>query len=402
MPAANTTRFKRDFRIINQDGNTVTVAGRDLIYQIPNSLIAPIQTTNIITCIPANPVYWTGTRISALAQGYQNYRPQYMKITYVPQCAVTQQGNVIAGTLWNEAPESNNLQQSLRTSNGGMLTQCYKPASSIIKMKTNLQYNLFRIAGQFDQESNPFIYIAMAVGTTNANDQQVIPGYFYVTWKYILKNPIGNTNTYYNSGLILYKNINTTLENKTAIYLMIADNVIKCGTIIQLEDDGQYVVPKYNNSVIAPGENDVVWEFGNSSIAAAVQNSKTQNKIKIQYDTIIEEAETKAVIAEISESIQGKITIKLYHGAVSISAQPGKYITTAGLATQNFGTITALTATYTTFEADKTKYYLDYITQFKLPSKKNQIQQPKDEDEDEKEEDIQVGDENSDLLSEHS
>jgi len=194
IPAANTKAMNRDFRILYQDGNTVKVTGRDLVYKIPSDIIDQ-EGTGIITVIPANPCYWLGTRIAALAQGYQNYRPLNMKFTYIPQCAVTQQGNVIAGTLWNQAPSNDNMQQSLRTSNGGQMSQCYKGFTSIVRLKSNLQYNLYKTAGQFDQESNPFLYIAMAVGCKQGDDH-IIPGYFYVTWSFLLKNPIGNTNIY--------------------------------------------------------------------------------------------------------------------------------------------------------------------------------------------------------------
>lgn len=280
MMAAQTNKFKKEFRILYQDGNTVKVTGRDLIYKIPNDIEG--ASTNIITCIPANPAYWIGTRISALAQGYQNYRPVAMNFTYIPQCAVTQQGNVLCGTLWNQAPSNTNLQQSLRTSNGGAISQCYAKFTSKVRMKTNLQYNLYRMGGQFDQESNPFIFLALALACKNSNNQQIIPGYFYVTWSFILKNPIGSNITYGNTGLILYKDIETLPENKTVVYLSQTDNIIKCGSILQLEDDeNDAVVPKYNGSLCTPNENDPVWQFYNNAVD--VQTTKTNDKIALTY-----------------------------------------------------------------------------------------------------------------------
>lgn len=280
MMAAQTNKFKKEFRILYQDGNTVKVTGRDLIYKIPNDIEG--ASTNIITCIPANPAYWIGTRISALAQGYQNYRPIAMNFTYIPQCAVTQQGNVLCGTLWNQAPSNTNLQQSLRTSNGGAISQCYAKFTSKVRMKTNLQYNLYRMGGQFDQESNPFIFLALALACKNSNNQQIIPGYFYVTWSFILKNPIGSNITYGNTGLILYKDIETLPENKTIVYLSQTDNMIKCGSIIQLEDDdNDAIVPKYNGSLCTPNENDPVWQFYNN--ATDVQTTRTNDKITLTY-----------------------------------------------------------------------------------------------------------------------
>jgi len=283
IPAANLKNMNRDFKILYQDGTTVKVTGRDLVYQIPSDLTDQ-EGTGVITVIPANPCYWLGTRIAALAQGYQNYRPLDMKFTYIPQCAVTQQGNVIAGTLWNQAPSSVNLQQSLRTSNGGMLSQCYKGFTSTVRLKSNLQYNLYKTAGTFDQESNPFIYMAIAIACNNTSGTPIIPGYFYVTWSYLLKNPIGNTNIFYNSGLTTYDQIDDDdHENKTAIYLTPDDDEIPLGAILQLDkDDTGDIVATYNGSVYDMADDDVVWYFANSTIQQ-LNSLKSPEKGKIYY-----------------------------------------------------------------------------------------------------------------------
>jgi hypothetical protein len=283
MPAANIKNLNRDFRILYQDGNTVRVTGRDLVYKIPSDVTSQYN-SDIITVIPANPCYWIGTRIAALAQGYQNYRPLNIKFNYIPQCAVTQQGNVIAGTLWNQAPSNVNLQQSLRTSNGGQLSQCYKPFTSVVRMKTNLQYNLYKTAGQFDQESNPFIYIAMAVGCLNEQKQNIIPGYFYVTWSFVLKNPIGNTNIFYNSGLTLYQDTGFDYDNSTAVFLNANENELPRGAILQLEKDEQgEQVATYNGSYYDLNGDDLIWQFSNSTIQ---NNSDINQKYDFYYDSI--------------------------------------------------------------------------------------------------------------------
>lgn len=289
MPAANTKNMNRDFRILYQDGNTVRVTGRDLVYQIPSDIVSQYN-SDIITVIPANPCYWLGTRIAALAQGYQNYRPLSIKFNYIPQCAVTQQGNVIAGTLWNQAPSNVNLQQSLRTSNGGQLSQCYKPFTSIVRMKTNLQYNLYKTAGQFDQESNPFIYIAMSVGCLDENKQNIVPGYFYVTWSFVLKNPIGNTNIYYNSGLQLYSDTGNDFDNNTVVFLNANENELPRGATLQIEkdEDGEPVAT-YNGSYYDLKGDDLIWQFGNSTIQNAQQpQPEPTQTYTLYYDQYVE------------------------------------------------------------------------------------------------------------------
>lgn len=297
MPAANVKTMNRDFRILYQDGNSVRVTGRDLVYQIPSDITSQYN-SDIITVIPANPCYWLGTRIAALAQGYQNYRPLNMKFSYIPQCAVTQQGNVIAGTLWNQAPSNVNLQQSLRTSNGGQLSQCYKPFTSVVRMKTNLQYNLYKTAGQFDQESNPFIYIAMSVGCLNENKQNIVPGYFYVTWSFVLKNPIGNSNIFYNSGLSLYQSTASDYENSTNIFLNPNETELPRGAILQMEkDENGEVVATYNGSYYDLNGDDLVWQFSNSTIQQAT-NPQLEKHI-YYYNNVYPPPHTMQVQAQI-------------------------------------------------------------------------------------------------------
>lgn len=255
LAAAYTKNFKREFNILRQTGTSMRVRGRDLIYKIPLDLESN-NDTNVITVIPCNPAYWLGTRMAAISAGYQNYRPIVFKITYVPQCAVTQQGNVIGGTIWNMSPNDANIQQTLRTSNGGMLTQCYKPFTTNIELGTNLQFNLFRMGGKFDQESNPFVYLAMSIGTKDANNNIIIPGYFYVNYEYELKNPIGDTIKYFNSGLIKNKDKPTIYINQTLINCN--DTHVNIGATIQ--DDQGY---SWNDKQVDIDEKSYVWYFCN-------------------------------------------------------------------------------------------------------------------------------------------
>lgn len=248
LPAALTLNTPKRFNNIITTGTSATVTGCDLIYSIPDTIEAAYQNTQVIALLPCNPAYWLGTRVSAIAQGYQNYRPLKFEVIYVPQCAVTQQGNVLAGSLWDVAPSDNNLQQTLKTSNGGMLTQCYQTSTSIVRMKSNLQYNLYRMGGTIDQESNPFVYIALAIGCTNANGNRIIPGYFYVRYSYIFKNPIGTGIKYQNSQLIQLSSKNQFLLN-ASLYLA---QSIRTANGLEIPVGARLDI-EYNNSTIAPG-----------------------------------------------------------------------------------------------------------------------------------------------------
>lgn len=284
IAAASAKTMLKKFTVLRQNGNSVRVTGRDLIYPIPDTLTAPIQTSNVIAVIPANPAYWLGTRIAALAAGYQTYRPIKFKINYIPICAVTQQGNVIGGTIWDDGFDTQNIQQSLRTSNGGFLTQCYVPYSTTIRPKSNLPFNLYKIGGEFNDKTNPFMFIAIAIGCTNTSQQRIIPGYFYVTWSFELKNPIGATNTFYNSGLVLYKNIQTNMNN-TIINISTTSDV-PFGAYIDIEIENNQPVPYYNETPIQIDQDTPVWMF---SSVTKTTNASTTQMLPIYYTALTTE-----------------------------------------------------------------------------------------------------------------
>lgn len=281
MPLASRANFTKKFKTLNQTGNSVRVTGRDLMYVIPDDNTAPVQTTQLITVIPANPVYWSGTRIAALAQGYQNYRPIRFKVTYVPIVSAMQQGNVIGGTIWDGGLDNSTIQQSLRTSNGGFLTQCFVPHTSTIRPKTNLQFNLYRIGGAFNQESNPFVFVAISVGCKNSNNQRIIPGYFYVTWTFELKNPVGQTTNFINTGLTLYSAL-TPLVNTTIVNVSTVSEV-PFGAYIDIETtNNNGKAAYYNGSPVTIDSSSPVWGFMNSN---TIITTKTAS-IPIYYSSI--------------------------------------------------------------------------------------------------------------------
>lgn len=281
IAAASARNFTKKFTMLRQNGNSVRVTGRDLIYSIPDDLTSPIQDTNVITVIPANPAYWKGTRIAALASGYQNYRPILFKITYIPMCAVTQQGNVIGGTIWDDGIDNDNLQQSLRTSNGGFMTQCYVPHTTKIRPKSNLQFNLYRMGGEFSTTSNPFIFIALAIGCKNTANQRITPGYFYVTWSFELKNPIGSINNYNNSGLITYANLTT--EMNTTLINIDPSSDVPFGAYIDVEQGDEDPIPMYNGTPIEITENTPIWAF---TSVTRTSTAKSIEKMIIQYNGV--------------------------------------------------------------------------------------------------------------------
>lgn len=233
LPAAYTSHVRARFTILSRNTNRCIVSGCDLVYAIPATLSATGDT--IFTVIPCNPAYWLGTRISRIAPAYQNYRPLQFKVSYIPQVAVTQAGTVFMGTLWDQAAPTQNIQQSLVTSNGGQLTQCYIPADSNVTLGRNLQQNLFKTTGALDTDTNPFIFLAGVRGAS------VVPGYFYVTYRYEFKNPIGDAWTFVNSGLSAISDL--PAQEATANGTIILLNQVGSlgpGTQLDRESDGIY------------------------------------------------------------------------------------------------------------------------------------------------------------------
>lgn len=228
MPAAYAAHVRPRFNIISRSDRHCVVSGCDLIYKIPATLNS--NGDAIFSVITANPAYWKGTRIGRIAPAYQTYRPISFKVSYIPQVAVTQSGTVFMGTLWDMAPPLDNLQQTLLTSNGGQLTQCYIPADSTVSLGRNLQQNLFKISGSLDTDTNPFIF---CVGVAGAN---IIPGYLYVTYRYELRNPIGDSWTFINSGITTVSSL--PIQDNTAngsIILMNQVATLGPGTILDRE-----------------------------------------------------------------------------------------------------------------------------------------------------------------------
>lgn len=279
--------FKRNINTLNIGATSARVSGRDLVYTIPDNHIVD-QDQPLIALIPSNPAYWLGTRIATVAKGYQNYRPVKFNVHYVPHCAATQAGNVIAGTIFHEAPSITNLQQSLKTSNGGILTQVFKPATSVVKVGSNLQKNLYRVGGDIDDDSMPFYYLAIAIACKNTDGQSIVPGYFYVDYTYIFKNPIGSSVEFSNSGLSTFTDQLTTMKTQN-IKLIITQPYISqtislgVGTAIDVEYDieNQAYNFLYNNTPIDPPD-AYVWVLSNEQ-----NNSFTSSQMQARNKTAI-------------------------------------------------------------------------------------------------------------------
>lgn len=194
MPIARVTKFtKPRYRMTKSKSNQqfVEMEGEDLIIPVPE--FSPNAGGGIFLSIPSNPLYWKGTRIAGIAKVYQQYRPIKFTVEYVPQVPVTYAGQVIYGTLWNNGVPTENLQQSLVTSNGGGMTTCYQRAFSHVKCnKSTLPMQYYNVHDIITEPTAmPFMWHAYYSGATA--DSAKIPGYVLLKWKYVFNIGLGDT-----------------------------------------------------------------------------------------------------------------------------------------------------------------------------------------------------------------
>nr|QXV86644.1 putative capsid protein [Tombusviridae sp.] len=177
----------------------ITIEGEDLIIPTPATLPTGAVPSEVFLVIPANPLYWVGTRVSGIAQVYQQYRPLKFIVEYIPQVPVTCPGQVIVGTLWNNGSPSQTLQQTLMSSNGGNMRQCYqKFASNVICDRKTLPLNYYNVHDDLAlNTTNPFYWMAHYSGAWSGSQTPTTnqPGWVYVKWRYAFSVGLGNRGT---------------------------------------------------------------------------------------------------------------------------------------------------------------------------------------------------------------
>lgn len=198
IPAAQATRIPRSsFRRVSSKNNEqeIILEGEDLIIPTPDALPTEATSWPIFLSIPANPLYWKGTRVSGIAAVYQQYRPLKFEVEYVPQVPVTCPGQVIYGTLYNKGVSKESFQQTLMTSNGGGMTQCYlKSHSHVICNKKTLPLTLYNTFDSMNENvANPFNWVAHYSGQWSGQGTATTsqPGWVWVKWRYLFSVGLG-------------------------------------------------------------------------------------------------------------------------------------------------------------------------------------------------------------------
>jgi type III secretion system FlhB-like substrate exporter len=235
------------------------------------------------------------------------------------------------------------------------------------------------MGGAIDQESNPFIFIALQIGCTDANSQPIIPGYFYITYKYILKNPIGTGIMYQNKGRTTLDSNFQVLNNSSAYTLTqqtLNGIIIPTGTRLDIEKQQNGAVEVYYNGtfLVTISEQQTltpVWILQNQPNITAIQlRQAPSSKIPIYYDNSV-----VAVLGSITletrvpmsyETNNYIVTFINIGETATVTVEPNtKFYYTSQFNT--FGQLTFSENNTLIFEADKQYYELifgDYPNKF--------------------------------------
>lgn len=139
--------------------------------------------------LPANPAYWTQTRVAITANSYSNYRPISLWFEYVPTVGFNTNGSITMGTIYATSLPTQNPQIVLQASNGGVTSQVYSRTVSRISLASCLSQNNYRTAGTLnDDDLNPFYF----AWTIQSNAEVGVFGNLYVHYVFDFYNPTVN------------------------------------------------------------------------------------------------------------------------------------------------------------------------------------------------------------------
>jgi hypothetical protein len=220
---------------IERNDKNMVITGKDLILNQDNQ----INPNGLYAVIPVNPAYWDNTRIKNLATLNQYYIPINIKLEYVPLVSKFQKGNITIGTISNSTMTENNIQSTLISSVSGITYSCSNSFVREIQVKSLIPQRKLLINSKLDKESVPF-YICIYFKDIKENEQDIIPGQFYISYMFKFFNPITVPNTFKTTQNIQLSQFENNYFNISCI-LTQENNNFKVGTILDVEyKDSQY------------------------------------------------------------------------------------------------------------------------------------------------------------------
>lgn len=181
MPAAFTSTYRANSRISQIRGAPCLISQE----------VFPVYSSNeaVAFMLPMVPTKWENTRSAVLASTYTAYRPIEVSIIFQPIVGTDKQGSVAVGTVFDGAAVNLSTAQaaasSLPATNGGFITQMYRPMRTHIKLATSLRYNLFPT---YDVSEDDIPFWLVASVQSELEDGGLV-GNLIVQFKASLKNP---------------------------------------------------------------------------------------------------------------------------------------------------------------------------------------------------------------------
>lgn len=195
-------------------GDGEIVRGFDLITSPFDPTV--LSNPNISYFITANPASWNGTRIAAIAAGYQNYRPLMFKIHYRPQVGSTSQISMFIGTIWqnNYVTSRVSLEPTLVTSPGGTYLPAWQSCCSVVPLGRRLPQRMYPVRDP-EFTTVPFSVVCRASNGGPESGAVTMPGRIFVEYAYEFRNAIGSGVGFQPSAANLVTGTRTTLYNGT-------------------------------------------------------------------------------------------------------------------------------------------------------------------------------------------
>lgn len=186
MPAAYASNTTTTSTVRQNRNGRATLTFREIF---PLTMHSLNETVDLV--LPFSPCKWLGTRTSTLCSTYSSFRPKRVRVTYRPTRGSSNSGAVAVGCIFDGAAahftNRDNGFQALTASNGGYLTNIWKPHSSMVALQTSLRANTFPLYN-VDPDDIPFYILAIVSGV--AADTAV--GYIEISATLTLHNPLTN------------------------------------------------------------------------------------------------------------------------------------------------------------------------------------------------------------------